>query len=89
MKKFAVLAAVSVMSLAPLAVMTSADAASQARTFRNCTELNRVFPHGVGRPGAVDRTTGARVANFKRDRALYNANSKSDRDKDGIACEKR
>ncbi len=89
MKNLAVLAAVSIMSLAPLAVMTPADAASQARSFRNCTELNRVYPHGVGRPGAVDRTTGIRVTTFKRDRALYNANAKSDRDKDGIACEKR
>jgi hypothetical protein len=29
------------------------------------------------------------VTTFKRDNALYQANSKMDRDKDGIACEKR
>jgi hypothetical protein len=37
---------------------------------------------------AVDRTSGTRVTTFRRDLALYNANSGSDRDKDGIACEK-
>ena len=60
-----------------------------ARSFANCTALNRVYPHGVGKPNAVDRTSGSRkVTNFKRSLALYNANRGSDRDGDGIACEK-
>jgi hypothetical protein len=29
------------------------------------------------------------VTNFKRSNAIYKVNKKSDRDKDGIACEKR
>ena len=59
-----------------------------AKEFRNCTALNRVYPHGVGRVGARDRTTGTPVRNFKRSNLLYRQNAKSDRDKDGIACEK-
>jgi hypothetical protein len=63
-------------------------ATAPAKEFRNCTALNRVYPHGVGRVGARDRTTGTPVRNFKRSNLLYRQNAKSDRDKDGIACEK-
>ena len=63
-------------------------ATATAKEFRNCTALNRVYPHGVGRVGARDRTTGTPVRNFKRSNLLYRQNAKSDRDKDGIACEK-
>ena len=60
-----------------------------AKDFANCTALNKVYPHGVGKPNAVDRTSGSRrVTDFKRSLALYNANRDSDRDGDGIACEK-
>lgn len=58
--------------------------------FQNCTELNKSYPHGVGMPGAVDKTSGTpRVTNFQRDANLYQANSQHDRDGDRIACEKR
>ena len=63
-------------------------ATATAKEFRNCTALNRVYPHGVGRVGARDRTTGTPVRNFKRSNLLYRQNAKSDRDKDGIACDK-
>ena len=61
-----------------------------AKDYRNCTALNRDYPHGVGRPGARDRTRNGsqRVTNFEANRPLYDANSESDRDGDGIACEK-
>ena len=61
-----------------------------ARTFKNCTALNKVYPHGVSKPGARDHVSGStqRVTNFKKSLPLYRANAKSDRDKDGIACEK-
>lgn len=88
MKKFALTLAATAVALSPALVAHSADAAA-VRTFKNCTELNKKYPHGVGLPGARDRTSGTPVTTFKRDRALYNANKKSDRDKDGIACEKR
>ncbi|MBM3682477.1 MAG: excalibur calcium-binding domain-containing protein [Actinobacteria bacterium] len=62
-----------------------ADAA--AKKFKNCTELNKVYPGGVALPGAVN-AGGATKKTPKYDKALYTANKKSDRDGDGIACEK-
>jgi hypothetical protein len=70
----------------PGAALGSMDAAS--KEFRNCTALNKVYPHGVGKVGARDRTSGTPVRNFNRSDRLYRENKKSDRDKDGIACEK-
>lgn len=62
-----------------------------AKTYKNCTQLNKKYPHGVGRPGAVDKVRGSTkpVKNFYVNAALYKANKKSDRDGDGVACEKR
>ncbi len=64
---------------------TSANAA--AKVFKNCTELNNVYPGGVALPGAVN-AGGMTKLTPKFDKKLYEANKKSDRDKDGIACEK-
>jgi len=92
MKKLMAGVAATAVLVAPTAlVVGSADAAAAAapRTFQNCTALNKVYKHGVGLPNAKDKTSGPRVTNFKRSRPLYLANKKSDRDKDGIACEKR
>ena len=58
-----------------------------AKVFKNCTELNKIYPGGVALPGAVN-SGGMTRKEPKYDKALYNANKKSDRDKDGIACEK-
>lgn len=69
-----------------LAIAPAADAA-RPRKFANCDAMHRVHPHGVGRPGARDHTSGTPVTTFRRDRALYLANRGSDRDGDGIACE--
>ncbi len=55
--------------------------------FKNCTELNKVYPGGVALPGAVNKGGTTTNAPFY-DKKLYLANKKSDRDKDGIACEK-
>jgi hypothetical protein len=66
----------------------STGVADAAKTYANCTKLNRDYPHGVGRPHAHDHTSGTPVTNFKRSKALYKANKGSDRDGDGIACEK-
>ena len=58
----------------------------------NCTNLNKVYPHGVGTKGAIDKTSGKRVTTFKRAPRIYwaaeNHNSDLDRDNDRIACEK-
>ena len=61
--------------------------AAAAKSFKNCTELNKVYPGGVALPGAVN-TGGVTKKTPKYDKKLYEANKKSDRDKDGIACEK-
>ena len=58
-----------------------------AKVFKNCTELNKAYPGGVALPGAVN-SGGITKKEPKYNKALYNANKKSDRDKDGIACEK-
>lgn len=60
---------------------------ASAKTFKNCTELNKVYPGGVALPGAVNKG-GATKLTPKYNNKLYTANKKSDRDKDGIACEK-
>lgn len=74
-----------------VATALAAKAKVKIKTFKNCTALNKVYKHGVGKPGAKDKVKGKtkKVTNFYKNAALYNANKKSDRDKDGIACEKR
>ncbi len=76
---------------------TPAEAA-KAKSYTNCAALNKVYPHGVGKSGAKDKTSGTRVTNFKKSTTIYKFNDgKSrkagerdlDRDNDGIACEKR
>ena len=81
MKKFLLLA----LFLSPLFANPTANAA--AKVFKNCTELNKVYPGGVALPGAVN-AGGETKLTPKFDKKLYEANKKSDRDGDGIACEK-
>jgi hypothetical protein len=78
----------SVAAIGVALISTTGGVADAAKTYSNCTKLNRVYPHGVGKPGARDKTSGTPVTNFKRSRALYRANKARDRDGDGIACEK-
>jgi hypothetical protein len=70
-----------------------ADPAEAAtKKFANCTALHKKYKHGVGRKGAKDKVRGTTkpVTNFTVNTKVYNANkAKLDRDKDGIACEKR
>lgn len=71
-----------------------APAAEAAVSYRNCTELQKTYPHGVGRAGASDRvSSGTPVTTWRRDTAAYDrairANAGLDRDKDKVACEKR
>jgi len=80
MKKFCLVGLI----LGLLVANPTANAA--AKVFKNCTELNKVYPGGVALPGAVN-AGGETKKEPKYDKALYAANKKSDRDKDGIACE--
>ena len=85
-----------VAAVAGLVVLSvSASAAREAIPYRwkNCTIVNKRFPHGVGRYGAHDKTkSGDPVRNFRRSNRLYREamryNRGLDRDKDYIACEK-
>jgi hypothetical protein len=78
--------------IASVAVCDSAIAAKAPAWVDNCTALNKRYPHGVGKVGARDKTTGDQVTTFRRSNALYATamrwNRTLDRDKDGVACEK-
>jgi hypothetical protein len=82
-------AVASVTVVAPATAASPSDAPqAKAKTYKNCTALQRDYPHGVGLPKAKDKTSGTPVTSFKRSKPLYNANKGSDGDGDGIACEK-
>ena len=66
---------------------TTSSVNAAAKKFKNCTELNKVYPGGAALPGAIN-AGGITKKEPKYNKALYNANKKSDRDGDGIACEK-
>jgi hypothetical protein len=77
------------------AVLGSATPASAAVSTKNCTELHKSYPHGIGRSNATDHVAkGAKpVTTWKKDTKGFNAamakNKSLDGDKDGIACEKK
>ncbi|MFI7024602.1 excalibur calcium-binding domain-containing protein [Micromonospora sp. NPDC049900] len=85
------MALVLTLALAGGAVAVVSPAQAAPTKFKNCTALNKKYRHGVGKKGARDKVRGRTkpVTNFKVSTAIYNANTKLDRDKDGVACEKR
>jgi hypothetical protein len=88
----ALVLAVTVVVACGLIAVGTAGAAMPA-LYKNCTNLNEKYPHGVGNLLARDKTSGEPVTNFKRSTRLYRIamsyNKGLDRDKDGIACEKK
>ena len=70
-------------------LLASASSVGAQASFRNCTAMHTKYPHGVGKIGAHDKTSGVPVTNFRRSNRLYYLNRGLDRDKDGIACETR
>jgi hypothetical protein len=82
MRKLLTLFLFSTVSIYPIPYANAA-----AKVFKNCTELNKIYPGGVALPGSVN-TGGATKKEPRYDKALYTSNKKSDRDGDGIACEK-
>ena len=80
--------------------MAAADASvPTATTYTSCASMNSgKYPHGVGKSGATDKTSGKKVTNFTVDTKAYKRYSTStsqgayyrdlDRDNDGIACER-
>ena len=59
--------------------------------YANCAALNKVYKHGVAKKGGKDKVAkGSKpVTTFTVYTAAYNKNTALDRDKDGIACEKK
>ena len=104
MKRFALITAAALaaagLSLATSSVfpqgstLAPTTASAAVKTYKNCTSLNQVYKHGVKKSSGtkdVVRSNGKimkKSSSAKTSSALYNANKKLDRDKDGIACEK-
>ena len=71
-----------------------ATAVAAVKSYKNCTALNKVYKKGVKKSSStknVVRSNGKttkKSSSAKVSKSLYNANTKLDRDKDGIACEK-
>jgi hypothetical protein len=80
--------AAAVVGASSLTGVVAQSQAASAKKFKNCAALNQSYPHGVGRKGARDKTSGTPVTNYTVSSSLYAANRSKDRDKDGIACEK-
>nr|WP_144697455.1 excalibur calcium-binding domain-containing protein [Fictibacillus phosphorivorans] len=63
-------------------------AAPKAKTYKNCTELNKAYKGGVAKASNVKNKGGKTKYKPYVSKTLYDANQKSDRDKDLIACER-
>lgn len=61
---------------------------AKEKTYKNCTELNRDYKGGVAKSASVKNKGGKTKHKPFVSAELYEANKKSDRDKDFIACEK-
>lgn len=74
-----------------VAPVIPSSAAPAAHEYKNCTEIHKHWSGGIAKAGVHRNKTpsGSRAlkGTVKHDTALYNANRKSDRDKDGVACE--
>jgi hypothetical protein len=44
---------------------------SVSAPWKNCTRVNKRYPHGVGKVGARDKTSGTPVTNLKRSSFHY------------------
>ena len=71
--------------------LVGAPAEAAATKYKNCTALQKKYKHGVAKKGAKDKVKGSTkpVTTFTVNTPVYNANKALDRDKDGVACEKR
>jgi len=67
---------------------SSADAKTKVKTYKNCTALNKDYKGGVAKSKSTKNKGGKTKYKPYVSKDLYEANKKSDRDKDGIACER-
>lgn len=88
MKKIFSAVFLSVVFIGSLSTPILVEAEAKAVEYKNCTELNKVYKGGVAKDAKVKNLGGkTKYAPFVS-AELYKLNSKSDRDKDGIACER-
>ncbi|WP_339315742.1 excalibur calcium-binding domain-containing protein [Paenibacillus sp. FSL R10-2734] len=71
-----------------IGTVSTANAESKAKTYKNCSALNKDYKGGVAISSSTKNVGGKTKHKPYVSKELYNANKKSDRDKDGIACEK-
>ncbi|MGX8177684.1 excalibur calcium-binding domain-containing protein [Exiguobacterium artemiae] len=77
---------------------TEGHAATKAKAFKNCTEMQKTYKGGVANKKGLKNRTGYDKNGkpiYKKTQytayvslATYNLNKSKDRDKDGIACER-
>jgi hypothetical protein len=65
-----------------------ANAAPKPRAYKNCTELNKVYKGGVAKNSKIRNKGGKTKYKPTVSAKVYSLNTKRDRDKDGIACER-
>jgi hypothetical protein len=80
---------IPVVAVAAYALVVGLSSAGAQGSYANCTAMHVKYRHGIGKVGAHDHTSGVPVTNFYRNNRLYYLNRSLDRDKDGVACEKR
>lgn len=69
-RRLAAVVVLVVVVLAPTAGIALASVSAAPPLYKNCTNLNKKYPHGLGKKGARDRTSGTPVTNFKRSTKL-------------------
>lgn len=69
-------------------IEVEANTKVKAIAYKNCTELNKVYKGGVAKDAKVKNVGGKTNHAPFVSAEIYNLNKKSDRDKDGIACER-
>ncbi len=85
-KKFITL--LSLVLILGISFGTAISVDAKTITYKNCTELNKVYKGGVSQSASVKNKGGKTKYKPFVSKALYDANKKSDRDKDLIACER-
>lgn len=74
-----------IMSAVVIAIFTAGSQMANASAFKNCTEVNKVYPSGVAKSSAAgDKQQSKPFVSAK----IYASIKKMDRDNDGTACEK-
>ena len=71
---------ITIATLLALVLAATAQASSAAvntaaaipAVYKNCTNLNKKYPHGIGRANARDKNSGEPVTTFKPRTRLYN-----------------